>query len=503
MGVVIRQTFKASITNYIGVAFGFLNLVILMPLIFTGEQIGLIKMLTENTDMLVGFSSLGIYSSMYRYFHHFKDDPKGRMHGFDFWAALVPLVGFLVVCLITVVTKGWIIAYFSAKAAEFLEYYLLLLPLVFSQVFSTVFEVTASIEGRIVVPKFIKEVLMRILNAVAFLTYYFGWLSFNQSVWLLVISYFVPLVLIFIYSSSLRKIHLRPDFDFIRQNKPMVKDFFKYTALITIGSISGVLLTKIDMIMISAKMGLGFTGVYVIAFYMSTVIEIPRRSLAQILSGRISEQLKDSNYAAVELIYKKTSTVLYIAAVFLLLCILININNLYKIMPNGDQFNTGSTVIIILAISKAVELLTSMGQIILLYSRYYYVMFLMTIGTMIIGIFLNLWLIPLYGINGAAVATATTIIIQQIIIGVTLYTRLGIHSFTLTQLKTSLLVIAVLGLNYVLPTIDNAWLDASLRTFIAGGMFVWVLYKTKWSEEMNRVINNLIQRVKDRNFKHY
>ena len=172
-------------------------------------------------------------------------------------------------------------------------------------------------------------------------------------------------------------------------------------------------------------------------------------------------------------------------------------------MPNGDQFNTGSTVIIILAISKAVELLTSMGQIILLYSRYYYVMFLMTIGTAIIAILLNLWLIPLYGIKGAAIATAITIIIQQLIIGVTLYTRLGIHSFTLTQLKTSLLMIAALGLNYVLPTFDNAWLDTSVRTFIVGGIFVWVLYKTKWSEEMNRVINNLIQRVKDRNFKHY
>ncbi|MCO6494271.1 MAG: polysaccharide biosynthesis C-terminal domain-containing protein [Bacteroidetes bacterium] len=503
MGLVARQTIKGSIANYLGVVFGVINILFLMPLIFSETQIGIIKMLTENTDLLAGFSALGISSSMYRYFHHFKDDPNGKLHGFDFWSAMVPFTGFITVCILLITTKGWVIAYFSAKAAEFLEYYLLLIPLVFSHVFFTVFEVTSAIEGRIVVPKFLKEVILRVLNAFAFLSFYFGWLSFNQSVSLLVLSYFVPLILIFIYSSRLRKLHLKPDFGFIKNNKALVRDFFYYTSLVTIGSISGFLLAKIDMIMISAKMGLNYTGVYVIALYIATVIEIPRRSLVQILSSRISEQMKDEQYKEAGDLYKKTSTLLFIAAVFLLLCILINIDNLYQIMPNGDKFITGKMVIMVLAFSKAIELLTSMGQIIVLYSRYYFVMFLMTIGTAVIGIFLNLWLIPLYGITGAAVATAITIIIQQLVIGLTIYLKLGFHSFTLTQFKTALLFAAIFGLNFLLPNLPNVWVDATVRTMLMAGAFVFVLYKTKWSEDTNNIIDNLIKRIKDRNFKHY
>lgn len=503
MGLVVRQTLKASFANYVGVLVGVVNMLILMPLIFSESEIGIIKMLTENMVMLAGFATLGISSSMYRYYPHFKDDPNGKLHGFDFWAAFIPFVGFMVITLLMIVGKSWVVSYFSEKAAAFLEYYLLLIPLAFTQIFFSVFEVTAAIENRIVIPKFLKEILMRVLTAVAFLLYYFGWLNFYQSVLLLVIFYFVPLLLIFIYSAKLRKIHLRPDFHYLKNNTHIVRDFLNYTGIITLGSLSGFILAKIDMIMISAKMGLDYTGVYMIAVYVATIIEIPRRSLVQILSTKISQQMVDENHSETEKLYKQTSTLLFISALFLLLCILINIDSMYKIMPNGDLYIGGTAVIYILAISKCIELITSMGQVIIMYSRYYYITLLMTIVTAVIGILLNLLLISVYGLTGAAIATAITIIIQQIIIGITIYTKLGFHSFTITQLKTAFLFIIAIGVNFIIPTLTNAWLDISVRTVVIAGIFILVLYKAQWSTETNQIINNLIRRVKDRNFKPY
>jgi len=503
MGLIARQTLKASVVNYAGVAVGFINVLFIMTLVFTEKEIGIIKMLTENMVLLAGFSMLGITTSMFRYHPHFKNDPSGKMHGFDFWSILVPFVGFLALCLTVILSKGLIITYFDEKASEFLEYYLLLLPLAFTQIFFSVFEAAAAIESRIVVPKLLKEVVLRVLTAFAFFCYYFGWLSFNQSVLLLVAFYFLLLVFIIAYFSRLRKFHFKPDFAFIKANPKIVKDFFGYTSLVTVGSISGFLLTKLDMIMISAEMGLDHTGVYVIAFQVATIIEIPRRALVQILSPKISENMKEGLFVETESLFKRTSVLLYIAGLILLMGLMVNLDNLFQIIPNGQNYMAGKFVIVVIAISKCIEMIGGVGNIIVLYSRFYYIMFLMTVGTTIFGVYLNLWLIPIHGILGAAYATGITVLIQQLIIIFAIYGKLKIHSFTMPLFWLTLLFGAVFGINYFVPVLPNVWLDMAFRSIVFPGLFVALVYFSKLSPETNQLIVNIIKRVKSGNFKPY
>ena len=501
MGLVIRQTVKGSIANYIGVAFGFINILFLMPLIFEEEELGLLRMLIDNHVALAGFAMMGITSSMYRYFPNFKSDPSPKMHGFHFWALLVPFVGFVVVSLILVTAKSYIVDFFSENAAAFLEYYLLLIPLAFSHIFFGVFETISAIEGRIVVPKLLKEVVIRLLTATVFLAYYAGWISFHQSIGVLVLSYFIPLFAIMVYVGRLRKLQLQVDWRFLKQNPDMVKDFVRYTSLITIGSISGLLLAKLDQIMISSQMGLDFSGIYVLAFHAAMVIEVPRRALIQMIQPKVSELMKDGQTIEVEKLYKRTSMLLYIPGLFLLLGLLINIDNLYLIMPNGENYVSGKDVLILIAIAKAIEMTTCMGQIVIMYSKFYYVLFLMTVGTSILGIYLNLWLIPSYGIFGAAIATFIALMIQQIIIIVSIYVKLKIHSFTLPMLWLTLLFVAILGLNSLLPPFSNHWVDALVRTLIMLSLFVFILFKLQINQEANRLILLIIKRIKSGNFK--
>ena len=503
MGLIARQTLKASLVNYVGVGIGFINVLFIMTFIFSEEELGIIKMLTENMVMLAGFSMLGITTSMFRYHPHFKNDPSGKMHGFDFWSIIVPFVGFIVLCIAVILSKGLIITYFDGKASEFLEYYLLLLPLTFTQIFFSVFEAAATIESRIVVPKFLKEVVLRVLTAVAFFGYYFGWLSFNQSVLLLVGFYFLLLFLIIAYFSKLRKFHFKPDFSFIKANPQIVKDFFGYTSLVTIGSISGVLLTKLDMLMISAEMGLSHTGVYAVAFYVATIIEIPRRALTQILSPKISENLKEGLIVDTESLFKRTSVLLYIAGLLLLMGLLVNLDNLFQIIPNGQNYISGKFVIAVIAISKCIEMLSGVGNIIVLYSRFYYIMFLMTVGTTVFGVYLNLWLIPIYGILGAAYATGITVLIQQLIVILAIYGKLKIHSFSGSMLWLTLFFSGVFGLHFLIPFMSNVWIDLTVRSIVFPGLFIALVYFSKLSLETNRVIENILKRIKSGNFKPY
>lgn len=496
MGQVARQTIRGSIANYLGVVIGFVNILILLPLIFSETEVGIIKMLTENMVMLAGFALMGVTTSMYRYYPHFKNDPKGKDHGFDFWALFIPFLGFLALCLLLILGRGWVVAYFNEKAAVFLSYYLLLLPLAFTQVFFSVFEVAVAIEGRIVVPKILKEIVLRVLTAIAFFSYYFQWLTFDESVLLLLVFYFLILFVLIAYFGSLRKLNLRPDLGFLKQNPAIVKDFFGYTAMVTIGSISGVLLTKLDFIMISGKIGVDATGVYAIAFHVATAIEIPQRALTQLLSPKVSELMKEGQHVEAEDLYKRTSVVLFLPALLLLLAVLSNLDNLYELMPNGSRYSAGKTVILIIAGAKCLEMMSGMGQFILLYSKYYSLMFIMTIGSLIVGIFMNLWLIPIYGITGAALATASTMFLQQLFVVSIIYLKFRFHSFTPALFKALFLFLGVFGLHFILPSAPTAWLDLFFRGAFLPGLLLTLLYALRISPEINQQVDRLLQLIK-------
>lgn len=502
MGIVIRQTVKGSIANYIGVAFGFINILFIMTWIFSEEEVGLIRMLIENHVALAGFAMMGITSSMYRYYPYFNDgNNPDHLNGFYFWSSLVPFIGFLAISLLLVGAKSWISGLFQENAGAFLEYYLLLIPMSFTYVFFGVFETAAAIEGRIVVPKILKEVVLRGLSTVVFFAYYLEWLTFHQCILALMGTYFIPLILIVAYFTKLRKVVLRPQMQFIKDRPKMVKDFIGYTALITVGSVSGMLLSKLDQIMLSSQKGLDLSGIYAIAFYVAMIIEIPRRALIQMIHPTISTYMKEGDTFKTEEMYKRVGTLLFIPGLFLLMGLLVNLDNIYAIMPNGERYISGISVIVLISIAKALEMTTITGQVIVMHSRFYYILFVMTVLTTLLGIYLNLWLIPGLGIMGAAIATFITIIAQQLIVVLSIWFKLKIHPFTISLLWLSLLFIGVLSGHFVLPGLGPPVIDLILRSFLFPFLFIWGVYKLKVNSETNQFIDNVIQRIKDRNFK--
>jgi O-antigen/teichoic acid export membrane protein len=501
MGVVVRQSIKASIVNYLGIAVGFVVILILMPLIFSEKEVGIVRMLIENHIAFAGLAVVGVSSSLIRYYPMFKTEVQGKNHGMDFWALLIPLFGTVLVSILLLLAKNWIASMMMENAAAFMEYYLLFIPLIFSQVYFSVLEATASVEGRIAIPKLIKEVVLRVFSIIAFLAYMFGYLTFDQSVLLLVAFYFLHFLILFFYVLKLRKLDLKPDFVFLRNNPAIVKDFWKYTGYITIGSISGLMITKLDFFMISSIKGLAFTGVYAIAFHCATIIEIPKRALVQILSPPLAVNMANAKIRDTAKLYKRTAILQFLPALFLLLGLLINLDNLYKIMPNGKLYEGGKLVIAVIAIAKTIEMIFGLGTQILTYSKYYHYMFVLTISSAIIGIVLNLWLIPIWGIIGAAVATGLVLVYQQIIVYFTILFKLKFHPFSMPLLWLSLIFIVVLGLNFLLPPFSNPWVDASIRSILFPGLFLALVLYFNLSPDIQKLLKDIWNRVKVGNFK--
>jgi O-antigen/teichoic acid export membrane protein len=98
MGVIIRQSFKASISNYIGVVLGFISLIFLFPLFFTPKELGAYRLFIELGGVLSAFALMGTNSSINRFFPYFKTNDQ-KHHGFFFWAFTIPAIGFILLMI--------------------------------------------------------------------------------------------------------------------------------------------------------------------------------------------------------------------------------------------------------------------------------------------------------------------------------------------------------------------------------------------------------------------
>jgi O-antigen/teichoic acid export membrane protein len=72
VGVIARQGFKASISNYIGMGLGFLSLFILFPKFFEPEKLGAIRLFIELGTVLSALGLMGTHYSINRFFPYFK-----------------------------------------------------------------------------------------------------------------------------------------------------------------------------------------------------------------------------------------------------------------------------------------------------------------------------------------------------------------------------------------------------------------------------------------------
>ena len=72
MGVIIRQSLKASTVNYAAAVVGVLNTFFLFTLCFTESELGQIRYIQEVAMLVVSFCSLGFFDLIVRFFPEFK-----------------------------------------------------------------------------------------------------------------------------------------------------------------------------------------------------------------------------------------------------------------------------------------------------------------------------------------------------------------------------------------------------------------------------------------------
>jgi O-antigen/teichoic acid export membrane protein len=489
LGIVINQSIKSSVIAYLGVLIGYANVLWLFPYFLESEQIGLFRLIQSSAFLMATFGQFGLSSSLVKFFPRFKNEK-----GFLAFTLIGGGVGSLFLFLLTLLFKNQITAYFSQESALFVEYFSITLLISVCLVQFQIFEAYCRSLLQIVIPTLIRDIQLRLSITVLIALFALGIISFDLLIQVLLGVYALMVISIFGYLKSIQSFSFKLDFSFL--NKKVLKEIVTYSLFMLIGAGGTQIVLQIDSIMVSGQLGLEATGIYTIAFFIGIVIEMPRRSIAQISSALIAQAFEKEDIPAVNKLYKQTAINQMIIGSLLLIGIWANLENLYSFIPNGQLYISGINVVLFIGLGKLSDMAFGTNGEIIVMSKHYKFNVIAVAILAFLTIGLNLILIPKYGIEGAAIASFLAMLIFNISKFLFVWIKFKIQPFSINTLKFLAIVGVVLFGNQLLPPLENVFFDILVRSIAITILFAILTLGLKVSVEVNGLFKKLITKFR-------
>lgn len=495
MGLVIRQSIITTIISYLGVVIGYVNLLYLYPKFLSTDQVGLLRTVQDAAILLSPFAQFGLTHSIFRFHPHFASDQKSS-GSFISLMLLLAIGGFALFLLVFKVFENSILSYFEDNAGEILHYSSLILWLTLILLITSVLESYSKSLLKTILPNLLREVVSRLFLSISVLLYFTGYLSFHHFIVSTTIGYLVCLVILILY--LLTSGDLKLSFSFSRYDRSKLSELFQYSILSFAGTAGLILIGKIDSIMVSGLLGLTANAVYTTAFYMASVIEIPKRALTQVAMPLIARAFEKKDMTDIQTIYQKTAINQFIIGILILIGVWINLDNLFDLMPKGEKYEAGHYVVLFVGIGKLIDMLFGPSSEIIVLSRYYWFNIVLIAVLAISLVALNNVLIPSLGINGAALGAALALIVFNVAKFIFIWITLKMQPFGWAAVKVVIVAAIAATVNYFIPTLDNVFADIGIRSTLVTVVFAVLIFLSNASPDGNAFLRKIIAALKGR-----
>lgn len=491
MGIIARQSTYTTVIFAVGIALGYLNMVVLFPHFMPEAQFGLVRVLIAFALIFIQFAGLGLPYTIVRFFPDFKDPERGHK-GLLTLGLLVALIGFAVVALLFLAFKGTILGIYSENAPLFTRYHLWVLPIAFSLLIFEILEYYSRAHLQITFPNLAREVLLRLFTMGSLLAFAAGWINFNGFLLLFSFGYASQVILLLGFLYKQGNLYLKRDFSFLSANRLRTIGTYAGFSMLTTGS--SLVLINIDTIMIGSLVGLEAVALYTVAFFIGSVIMIPQRAIGQISMGIASEAWAANDMDKLGRLYKNSAKHQLLIGGWFFVMIWANTANLFTFLP--ANYGDGTYVILFIALGKLVATFTGINNEILITSgRYRFNLYAM-LALIALTIATNFWLIPLYGITGAALATALSVTLFNLTKLVFIHAVYKLHPLTLELGITAALVL-ILGIGVTfLPTLFTPWIDIIVKCVAITMLFAAFAWVFRISPEGMDMVRTILGRVR-------
>lgn len=492
MGIVQRQTIKNAIVNYSGILIGGLSTLFIYPLDW--NLYGEIQFSLSAAILLSSFFSMGSHSLVSKYFPYFRSN---QIKGFLSLVLIYSIINIVFISIVLYIFRNPFSSLLELGGFDVTQIYhnlFIILPLSVLLVFITILRTHCFNFGRIALPDAISNFSLKLLVPGIVLLGYFSLINYNITGWILVI-YYVLIVLTFLfYIRSLKGLDLkRGVLKRIKKNKHI--EMIRYMLYGAMNHIGDILVYKIDIVMIGLLLPISNVGYYSIFLFLSVVIEIPTKAIFQIAGPMVAKSFEENKMDEVENLYKSASANLYVIGIALFSVIWINMNILFEVMTKGEDLVIYKSIFLLLALTKIIDMLTSINFHIISFSKYYRINTLLIVILAFSNIVLNYFLINTYGIVGAAIATGISMLVFNFLKTLFILIKFKMHPFNWKIVIVTLFLIVSILLPILLPETFKSALYSIIISMGFLFLFIISVYKLQVSIEINKVINKYWNKV--------
>ncbi|UAB82993.1 polysaccharide biosynthesis C-terminal domain-containing protein [Zunongwangia sp. SCSIO 43204] len=486
MGVIINQSVKNMATTYAGFGLGALNTLFLYTYFLDQQYYGLVSFLLSAANLMWPFMAFGVHSTIVKFFSSYKTkEEKDKLLNL---ALILPLAISLILGLIGHFTYEFLLDYFSDGNELVKPYVWLIYLLAIATAYFEIFFAWAKIYYKSVFGNFMKEVVHRLGTTILLFLVYFEVLEADNFMYGVGVVFLFRLVVMGAYAFKLHRPSLKFSFP---SNLSRV---LKYTALILIAASVATALLDLDKVMIESYLPIENVAIYGIGIYIATVISVPQKAMHQITNPITAEYLNTRNFEKLEDLYKKSSINLSIVSALIFILIITNVHTLYELIP--EEYSLSILIVLLISLVKLYDNILAINNSILFNSDYYRLVLAIGVLLVILAFLLNLFFIPRFGIEGAAMATFIAFFIYNTSKIILVQKKFKMNPFTKQSFLLFALIILFAIAFYFWEFPFHPILNIALKGSITSVLYISAIYFFKFSEEINAMLKSILAKFR-------
>jgi len=483
MGIILNQSLKNTISTYAGFGIGALNTLFLYTNFLTDEYYGLVAFILSAANIMMPFTAFGVHNAIIKFYSSFKT--KNGINSFLTLMLFLPLIFIIPVTFIGYFAYDIIGELLSKENPIVKNYVWHIFILAISMSYFEIFFAWSKVQMQTVFGNVMKEIFHRACIMFLLFAVYFKWLTVEEFMFGLVAVYVLRMLLMQLYAYTVRFPRLK--FQKIEQ----LPNILKYAGLIIIAGSVAMLILDIDKFMIGRMLQIEQVAYYSVAIFIATVIAVPQRAMHQIMMPLTAQYLNNKDNSALEDLYKRSSLTLLVISGFIFLLIILNIDQLYEILP--EEFTGGLFVVFVVSLAKLYDNCLGNNNAILFNSNYYRVVLFFGVLLAVMAIVLNAVFIPVYGIEGSAFATFLAIAMYNTIKIGFVKKKFKMQPFSVSSLKVVSLLTVISLMFYFWEFPFHPIVNIILKSFVIGLFYFGMVFKMNLSEDVTIQIKKYLK----------
>ena len=484
MNMITSQSAKNLASIMFAFGIGAVNTLVLYPHFFGAANQGLVVFLLSSSNLLMPLIGFGVAQTVIKFHSSYA---KPAQQNFLSFIVLLPLVVVLPVGFLVLYFHDVIAALLSVENPIIETYTWVIFAAAFATAYFEVFYSWARVHFKSVKGNMLKEIYPRLSIFILLLLFGLELIDLDLFFVLLVGLYYVRLVLMMFLAFTIQP----PSWSF--KTPENAKELLRYSLFLVLAASAGSLIIDIDKFMLPQYKAIEQTAFYSVGIFTATLIEVPGRAMFQILNPIVAKALNEQNKDQLAKLYKDSSINLLLLGGWFFLLVNGSITSLFALM-NDQGYGNAVLVVLMISFAKLVAMSSGASTTMLINSKKYHIALILTIFMAVFVVAGNYLLIPLYGINGAALSTLVVVVVFSFLRMGYVYRVFGVQPYD----RHTALAFAVIGLLY--GAVGQIELDLHpLVVILLKSVLITLIYGCLISLlKLSKTVNGWVSRFTDR-----